>query len=192
VKKTAYVRIVLWLIALNILALVGYAIIHSRNSNAKDQALRELAAKMEKEKVMPKDDYYRETIVGEQASNTGKVTDEDLKWLITQLNAKPMDPLLNFHLKNKVLTIFTALKDPSPAQREQIYSATVPFLSANDPSDQTFHINKQEAIKVMMVLQDKRSVPYIVPLLKDDVSFVRISAKKALEVMGYAVPPTKS
>jgi len=117
----------------------------------------------------------------------GTITASELDWTLQGLAQPPpslppnipasMEPSIVGTRHLEFMRLLTASKSYTPAQKEQIYRATVGYLSSADTSD------KLGALAVMRRLKDSRAIPEVKPLLNDRDKMVQTAAPKTLAVI---------
>ena len=114
----------------------------------------------------------------------GSITTPELDWVLQGLTQSPpslppdipqdLAPLTAATRRLELMWVLGEAKSYSPAQKEQIYSATNCYLFSPHPND------KIGALGVMRMLKDVRAVPKVTALLKDPNEQVRKRAQKTL------------
>lgn len=117
----------------------------------------------------------------------GTITASELDWTFRGLAHPPpslppnipasMEPDIVATRHLEFMSLLAAPKSYTPAQKEQIYRATISYLSSTERND------KLAALKVMRALKDSRVIPEVKPLLNDRDKMVQTAAQKTLSVI---------
>jgi hypothetical protein len=137
--------------------------------------------------IISKEDYL--ILAGYMRAKPGPMSDEELNWLIELLNSTRLAKMPNrYFAQSKILSVFGLNTQPTPAQKERIYQATIPFLTLDEPKDRQYALLKHDAMIELQQLKDARAIPLIVPLLNDSRLSVRNKAQDTLRALGYVDP----
>ena len=146
-----------------------------------EQEVKDIGQGWQNTKVMSQEDFVRTTSLRSTTESTHKISDADLDYLIGLLGQTSEWPGLR---NPQILYAFTDLQDIPSTQEEKIYNAVVPLLKAKE-YDRDLGNSRNTAVIVLQVLNDKRAVPHILPLLQDKYPYVVVSAKKTLAQLKY-------
>lgn len=144
-------------------------------------SLQERAHRDEVGHILPAADVLHTFDIQDKSFKTHTITDEDLSWLLAGLKANSLPGDRKELARVRLLDPLHPLINIPPAQREKIFEAVLPMLGADpafaDPLD------KSQASNIMRLLNDKRAVPYLMPLLTYPNEQVREHAQDALDAI---------
>jgi hypothetical protein len=186
-------RLVVCLIIANLIAVVIYSAGHRRSLNADDATTERVAVSMAKPApgfpygIMSESDYEELHRIGLEAHSPQPFPDSDFNFLMAVFTQSPPHQHDNYNIADvNVMAILLDKANLTPSQRSRIFDVALPLLSQEDyPGAGNLGNIKGYACHVLGDLRDKRAVPYILPLLKDNRSYVRFNALRALRLMGY-------
>lgn len=184
-------KIKLWqvtLLALIVLLSGGLFFVHYQNSHnlstsqVKKQSHQQIAEKqndqqIEEAGIMTVADHNRLTSIHDNVEKTGSISNDDFNWVITLLQSKPLkDTDFSRAMKpSSVMLYMGHLEKLSPAQKQKLYNALLPYLS-NGSSPL-----KQMAMRILGDAKVSSAKPVLTQLLHDNSAGVREGAKRALQ-----------
>jgi len=195
-KDKMLLRIGTAFMGLGVIAVLGFWV-HSRqpksdtthspqiiNQNLPPMSDQETGADQAGTGIMTQVEGTRWSLLMRTIKLRGSITTPELDWVLQGLTQSPpslppdipqdLAPLTAATRRLELMWVLGEAKSYSPAQKEQIYSATNGYLFSPEPND------KIGALGVMRMLKDVRAVPKVTALLKDPNEQVRKRAQKTL------------
>lgn len=184
-------RLIRILLIINVVVLLGYftklLVAKHNNSILQKQLLLSVAHGEEASGVMTQQNYLRLTNISQNIEKTGRISDRELDWCIALMQSPMRQTGYNAPLlRVKVVYPLLQLKYLSSEQKEKLYQAIVPMF--NTTNDTQKGLDRLYATAMVAKLEDKRAIPYLLPLLNDPRPKVRQKAQKALNALGYKSP----
>lgn len=173
-------------VGLIIVTVVALVVLHNlQTANSKQAFYQGMAHHQEAEGILPATEQMHIFAIRDKVTASHSISDEDLNWVLDKLKANSAPGKLQALARADLLEPISALEGASvPAsQKDRIFKAVVPMLSKDPPFDGL--LDKTRASNVMRSINDKRAIPYLVPLLSSPDEQVREHAQHALTVIGY-------
>ena len=164
--------------------LLGFFFIRSYNSHRllmNQKAVQEAGKQIEKEGIMTVADHDRLTSIHDGVEKTGNISSEDFKWLIALLQSKPLkDTQSSRDMKPASVMLYMGhLKNLSSAQKQELYTALLPYLNGNSVP------LTRMAMRILGDAKVGSAKPVLTQLLHDNSKGVREGAKKALQKIDF-------
>lgn len=172
-------------VGLIIVTVVALAVLHNlQTANSKQARYQWMAHHQEAEGILPATEHMHIFAIRDKVTASHSISDEDLNWVLDKLKTNSAPGKLQALARADLLEPISGLEGASvpSSQKDRIFKAVVPMLS-NDPSFD--ELDKTRASNVMRSINDKRAIPYLVPLLSNSDEQVREHAQHALAVIGY-------
>lgn len=134
--------------------------------------------------VLPTADVIHIFEIQSRVAKSETISDDDLNWLVNKLKANDLSGERKELARVRILEPIKAIKNFTPTQKNEIYEAVLPMLGNDaafaDPLDKT------QASTIMRLIDDKRAIPYLTPLLTNSDEQVRLHAQHALDVIYHS------
>ncbi len=173
-------------VGLIIVTFVTLVVLHNLHTvDSKEARYQAMAHHQEVEGILPATDQMHMFAIRDKVTASHSISDEDLNWVLDKLKTNSAPGKLQALARADLMEPIDALEGGSvpPNQKDKIFKAVVPMLSNAPPFDGLF--DKTNASNVMRIINDKRAIPYLVPLLSNPDEQVREHAQHALTVIGY-------
>jgi len=171
------------LVALNVVALVGYGILRAMSSPKASTTVspteRQTAEKMEASRLMTKEEYLRFRALIDQTKANGGMSDQDLDFVLQTLKRRDANSTRPTYIHLEAAAAISCIKSFKEGQKERAFQASIPLYASSDAYDQ------RAAIAIAETLKDPAAVPYVLPLLDSPKTNVRDHAKAYLASVGY-------
>lgn len=119
----------------------------------------------------------------QSTKRSAQIGDADLDWVLTRMK-EPEAEMSQVGLRSDLaVDILKQVKEPTPTQREKIFTATVWQIQQPDPSG--INLYQVTAMSEFGRLKDGQAIPYITPYLSSKQPMMRVHAINILRKLGY-------
>lgn len=185
-KPKVRVSIVI-LILLNIFAIWYYHGLRRQAEVQKQYAadINLIASSMEGSHAMTRDEYFHLQEIDRKVRAAGKMDEADLDWCLQLMNTNgAAESPLGTYVRIHVIDVLRERITYTQPQKDKLFHQVVEKVYAlKGPS--AIH-DKIQTAKLLYITQDKRAVPYLLPLLNEKQNPYAVKfAREALNSMGY-------
>lgn len=191
-KSMSTKKTIKFLVLLNFVILIGYGVkgllVYKQKALVEKRDAERAARMTELASGISHDDYSRMSDIGHSILKTGRISDVDLDWCLTSVKSSMASSNAFAYLtRSSVFMKLSGLKHVSPMQRQKIYDTTILLFNTHNDSEK-YGLDKEMASMMVAKLNDKRGIPYLLPLLNDPRPHVRGIAQSTLTSLGYKTP----
>jgi len=174
-----------FIITLSFIAIIGvttYALRfgHERRDGSQSEVRLKIGKRFEADGIMSCENYLKLHRIIDGTLKSRSISDTDLDWSIALLSSQTKYPSI---VHAKVLATFSLVKSWPPSEEQKVFQVTVGILTAPKASN----LDKKYCAMVLGLIDDKRSIPYLVPLSASSCDFVAKQSNEALANYGYTV-----
>lgn len=189
-KSNLYKRIVISLVALNLIGLAIYgmsALAHRLLPSTNAFYNPRMAQMYISNGIMSGPEFSKSRALYTQLSQGKSFSDQDINWLIQLVSLPPQHAtssvavVIRHDTGMELLEAGLKTGKTTAEQKDKIFNAAIPLLASKD----TTGLEAISATNVLRTLNDKRAIPLLLPLVNSPNPQVRTTVVNSLKVMGY-------
>ena len=190
-RGSTYKKVVISSVILNLVGLIVYGIAslaHGINTSKSGTYNPSTANMFEHNGVMSRSDYAKICSLYTQLSQGKSFSDVDISWLVALTTRPPLSgtlPAASAIRHDAGLELLEAdikMGRATSAEKDKIFNVAVSLLTSKEETG----IDVMSATNVLRTLNDKRAIPFLVPLLNSPNPNVRDTVGNSLKAMGYS------